>query len=122
MHASTGYCRLILETSPDGAEPWDRTVIARGDDASEYAATITGNQTCDCKPIDIGDGDIIEHEADCPRYYDHVHTAEGITAIRQMLMRGDDGNQLRLFVDRPTRERMARGITARAVELGLEQP
>jgi hypothetical protein len=28
-----GFYRLILESSPDGLDPWDREVVARGDHA-----------------------------------------------------------------------------------------
>jgi hypothetical protein len=30
-----GSCRLVLETSPDGLDPWGRQVLARGDDVIE---------------------------------------------------------------------------------------
>jgi hypothetical protein len=78
---------------------------------------------CDCEPITHPDGHIIEHKPDCPGNYAVLHTAQDITAMREVVMTWAAGNQ----VDSPediqaTRERMARGITARAVELGLEKP
>ncbi len=42
MHVSEGYSRLVLESSPDGLDPWDRKVVAHGDDALELCSQILG--------------------------------------------------------------------------------
>ena len=45
MHVSEGYVRIVVETSPDGGEPYDRDVIAHGDDAQEFlSAVIRGRE------------------------------------------------------------------------------
>jgi hypothetical protein len=85
--------------------------------------------SCDCEPTDlVGDGDIPKHAEECPRRHDHIHTAEDVSHARMFLMRWDE-TAARL--DRgeapiPNRSeitaRMARGVTARAIELGLEAP
>ena len=38
----TGFVRVVVETSDDGAEPYNRDVIARGDDAVDLLDTISG--------------------------------------------------------------------------------
>lgn len=85
---------------------------------------------CACEPIDVfGDGDVSEHDGDCPRYWDHVNTAEDVAMARRILMKwNENAEQLAAAGDtffdrhRATTARMARGVTARAVELGLEEP
>jgi hypothetical protein len=87
-------------------------------------------RSCGCEPADVfGDDDISEHDGDCPRYWDHLGTAGDIATARDILMRWDE-NAGRLYAEgntsfgnhRETTARMGRGVTARAVELGLETP
>lgn len=40
MHISEGYSRLVLETSPDGLDPWDRQVVAHAEHAEQIAAEL----------------------------------------------------------------------------------
>jgi hypothetical protein len=85
--------------------------------------------SCGCEPTDtFGDGDIPGHAEDCPRRHAHIHTAEGVSGARLFLMHW---NETAARLDHgeapiPNRSeitaRMARGVTARAVELGLEAP
>jgi hypothetical protein len=62
------------------------------------------------------------HDPDCPRHHADVHTADDVVKYRQYLM---DCSAEGTFaegtsdVDVPA---LARGVTARAVELGLERP
>jgi hypothetical protein len=79
---------------------------------------------CDCEPIDLGDGEIIEHDGDCPRYWDHLTTAEGIAVVRRYMMMADApaGPYADPDLTAEVTARCAAGITARAVELGLERP
>jgi hypothetical protein len=82
---------------------------------------------CGCEPF--GGGDVSEHDGDCPRNWDHLKTAEDVAAARGILMRWDE-NAARLAAKgdasfcrhRETTARMACGVTARAVELGMEEP
>jgi hypothetical protein len=83
--------------------------------------------SCDCESwTDDDEGFTLDHEADCPHYYDHLHTAEDIARFRLMIMywdeqadgsRGTDVKELGHLVA----AKMADGVTARAIELGLEQ-
>jgi hypothetical protein len=84
---------------------------------------------CDCEPFDLGDGEIIDHDGDCPRNYDHLHTAEQIAVFRRYLMLADAHEERRVMAgDSPFSDHrevtacMQAGVTARAVELGLETP
>ena len=76
---------------------------------------------CGCEPILLPDG--IGHAPDCTRGYDGLHTAEDIAGMREILMQCTAAHE----ADNPEdihaiRDRMAAGITARAVQLGLEKP
>jgi len=70
------------------------------------------------------------HDGDCPRFWDDLHTAEDIAAGREMVMvwaeNAQHHNHPHVFPDscgwRETVQELAAGITARAVELGLEAP
>lgn len=73
---------------------------------------------CDCEPFDLGDGETSDHDGDCPSNWDHLHTAEQITLLRRFLMI----RAATLPTDPEIIARMAAGITARAIQLGLEQP
>ena len=77
--------------------------------------------SCDCEPFTIeyddGEQDTIDHEGGCPRCWDHLHTAEDILNIRRCIMLWSaEGRSPTVVHD------MAAGITARAVELGVETP
>lgn len=87
--------------------------------------------SCDCEPYTIeyddDEPDVIDHEAYCPRYYNHLHTAEDIAVFRQCIMiwseRADGLGGDAIFLNhRVVAAKMAIGVTARAVELGLERP
>ena len=83
-----------------------------------------------CRPADLfGDGHVPEHAEDCPRRHAHIHTVEEVSSARLFLMHWDEtAARLARHDDSPFRDhreitaRMARGVTARAVELGLEAP
>jgi hypothetical protein len=85
---------------------------------------------CDCEPTDLfGDGGVPEHAEDCPRRHAHIHTAEDVSQARLFLMHWDETaarlvqrGSADLRNHREVTARMARGVTARAVELGLEAP
>ena len=81
-------------------------------------------QSCDCEPADADD-----HYCDCPRSWDHCTTAADIAATRNIIMRWNETAAQRhaegdpfFHNHREGAARMARGVTARAVELGLEAP
>jgi hypothetical protein len=86
--------------------------------------------SCGCEPTDtFGDGDIPEHAEDCPRHHAHIHTADDVSRARLFLMHWDataarharHGDSA-IRDHREITARMTRGVTARAVELGLETP
>jgi hypothetical protein len=79
---------------------------------------------CGCEPTDtFGDGDIPEHAEDCPRRHAHIHTAEDVSGARLFLMHWDETAARNAIPNHSEIvARLARGVTARAVELGLETP
>jgi len=76
---------------------------------------MTDAPPCGCEPVAIGDDFYSEHDGDCPRAWDHLNTAEGIAVARRyLMMKNAHDADLELTMN------MADGLTARAVELGLE--
>jgi len=92
-----------------------------------HLAQLASAPACACDPADLsGDG---EHASGCPRHWDHLATAQDITDARRVLLLWGESAERRLAEGdtffarhRETTARMARGVTARAVELGLEEP
>ncbi len=60
MHISTGFYRLVLESSDDGLGPWHRQIVAHGDDAFEIAGELRArpdlHAVCDCPKAPEQDG------------------------------------------------------------------
>src|SRR5262249_9450649 len=73
--------------------------------------------TCDCD--DMGD-EVAEHDGHCPRNYDDLYTADDIAAQRLTIMTFRGGGTVDIDCGQTIQGCMALGVTARAVELGLE--
>lgn len=67
---------------------------------------------CGCEPAP---GEDLRHDAECPRNYDDLRGEADIARMRRVLI-------LLLENDPEVTARMAEGVKARAVELGLEKP
>jgi hypothetical protein len=107
-----------------GCPPWHERGPAHAADCPHGYDVADAPRGCICDHGYVPDADHprridVEHthDGDCPRTFDHIEDEEGIAAIRRYLM--DCSAEGTTDVDVTA---LARGITARAVELGVEKP
>jgi hypothetical protein len=68
---------------------------------------------CSCEPVDLGNGEVTEHDPDCPREYDLLTTNDDIANFRNYVSSWPKNNPHADEIARLTRI----GVMARAIEL-----